>query len=81
MVRMTGTGTSRSLMAAPTGCVCASMIPGTTVRPLRSILRVFGPAVASASLSVPTATKRLPRTAKACAAGRESETVMTLPLK
>ena len=37
-----GTGPSISLKAAPIGCTCDSIIPGTTHLPPRSIFRVFG---------------------------------------
>ena len=51
------------------GCECASMKPGTTVRPLRSTRVVRGPASASMSLEVPTAMMRSPAMAIASATG------------
>ena len=47
------------------GWTWASPNPGVTVRPRRSMTRVDGPASSVTSRSPPTATIRLPRTARA----------------
>src|SRR5215207_8569227 len=51
-----------------------------TVRPARSIARVFGPLSLSISALVPTATIRAPLTASACAIVKRPSTVTILPL-
>ena len=51
-------------------CVWSSMKPGVMNRPPASITRVRGVRWRSASALVPTATRRSPRTASACADGR-----------
>src|SRR5439155_19133627 len=58
---------------------CASMKPGTTTRPWRSMRRVRRPAHRSTWVSVPAATKRSSRIAMACAQGRTPAAVKILP--
>src|SRR5208282_853822 len=70
----------RCNLPASEGCECASMKPGSTVFPARSILRVPDVARFSTSLLLPTA-KTLPRAiATACARGSAAFTVQMFPL-
>ena len=61
-------------------CVCASLMPGTTVRPPRSMRRVWSRASAVTDAVSPTAVMRSPAIATAAAHGCAAFAVKTLPL-
>ena len=61
-------------------CSCASLIPGMTGWPCRSIRCVASAASARISASLPTARMRSPRIASACACGWVALAVKILPL-
>ncbi len=63
----------------PKKCTCASLNPGSSSLPPRSISSVRGPTHLRISAFDPTATMRLPRHATASARGCASFTVQTLP--
>ena len=64
----------------PALCRWPSINPGITVRPRRSMALVAGPARRRTASSEPTATKRSPRIASACAIENAESTVTILPL-
>ena len=68
------------LSAARVACRCESIRPGMTVRPVRSIVRVRGPASFRMSAERPTAMMRPSRTASASCVEKLASTVSTLPL-
>src|SRR6478672_2723296 len=61
--------------------VCASLKPGTTVRPPRSTFRVAVPTSADTVAASPAAMTRSPRIASACAHGCDGFAVKILPLR
>ena len=67
--------TLRSAAPSPATCACASVMPGITVRPARSSVRVALPINARAPASLPTNTTRPPRIAIACTTGRAPSAV------
>ena len=64
----------------PPGCACASLNPGVTRLPPRSIRRVEGPASASMSALVPIANTRPPVSANASTSRSRVPIVNILPL-
>src|SRR5205809_5487061 len=71
----------RCIRPASAGCECASIKPGVTVFPPRSILLVAAVARFSTSELLPTARNLSRRTATASARGSRSFTVRIFPLK
>jgi hypothetical protein len=69
------------LKPASVACTCASINPGITARPPRSMTRVPRPINTRTSRSEPTATKRPPRIATASWIENRGSTVMILPLR
>lgn len=61
--------------------LCASLIPGITVRPPRSICFVCGPARAMIVAESPVAVMRSSRIARACTYGCPASLVKIFPLK
>jgi hypothetical protein len=72
-------GSRRNTGVAKPGCMCASLMPGITTRPPRSMTRVREVAIARISSFVPTAAMRSPSIAIASAYGRAGSPVKTLP--
>ena len=64
-----------------TGWQCASIRPGTTRRPCRSMTSVVGPASFSTSTRLPTAVNRPSVTATASACGADSSRVVIFALR
>ena len=64
----------------PASWRCPSARPGITVWPCRSIVAVLGPASFRIAASLPTAVKRPPAIATACAIENCASTVITWPL-
>src|SRR6266705_547640 len=79
---MVGDGSVEILQGEPASavCECASMKPGRTVLPPRSIFFAFPAASARTSSFDPIARKRLLEIATACALGWRGFTVQKLPL-